>query len=285
MQYAALLVIMDILYAGMHSRFCLRNIAAQQQERVHNLGGAKESYFCSSVRPKWSGSVLIVTAVSICGMAVQKLQSLESLLRIACCLRSSFSVDAWRIRPKLDIPLHISAGLTAVDLTHDEEMPQEPEAPDTTHVDRLLQRQADAKTAADCAMEVSHVVQLSEALLEAEAAIEESFAARHRYLNVQKEHEDNLEQQGGHKRRATGSTRRRTPAPAAPLPIHLLSHKGSPELPWPLIRFDLMLHKSASYYAIWRRFLHLNEYLRTFTPETADATIDEHARGLTEHLV
>ena len=53
----------------------------------------------------------------------------------------------------------------------------------------------------------------------------------------------------------------------------------------PLIRFDLMLHKSASYYAIWRRFLHLNEYLRTFTAETANATIDAHARGLTEHLV
>ena len=36
--------------------------------------------------------------------------------------------DAWRIRPRLDIPLHLSAGLTAVDLTHDEEMPQEPDA-------------------------------------------------------------------------------------------------------------------------------------------------------------
>ena len=97
---------------------------------------------------------------------------------------------------------HLSAGLTAVDLTHDEEMPQEPDAPDTTHVDRLLQRQAvltaraDAKTAADCAMEVSHVVQLTEALLEAGAVIAASTAARHHYLNVQKEHEDNLEQQG-----------------------------------------------------------------------------------------
>ena len=36
--------------------------------------------------------------------------------------------DAWRIRPTMEIPLHISAGLTAVDLTHDEEMPQEPDA-------------------------------------------------------------------------------------------------------------------------------------------------------------
>ena len=219
-----------------------------------------------------------------------------------------FFFDAWRIRPSLEIPLQLSAGLTAVDLTHDEEMPQEPDVQDTTHVDRLLQRQealtarADAKTAANCAMEVSYVVQLTEALLEAGAVIEESTNARHRYLDVQREHEDNLEQRGGHKRRATGTTRRRTPAPADPIPIHTLSHEGSPELPrrvvdkvlgnlqhlpdsWPLIRFDLMLHKSASYYAIWRRFLHLNEYLRTFTSETADATIDAHARGLTEHLV
>ena len=51
------------------------------------------------------------------------------------------------------------------------------------------------------------------------------------------------------------------------------------------IRFNLMLHKSANYYAIWQRFLHLNEYLRNFTPDTANATIDAHARGLTEHLV
>ena len=75
-----------------------------------------------------------------------------------------FFFDAWRIRPILKIPLQLSAGLTAVDLTHDEEMPQEPEAQDTTHVDRLLQRQevltarADAKTAADSAMEVVGVL-------------------------------------------------------------------------------------------------------------------------------
>ena len=34
-----------------------------------------------------------------------------------------------------------------------------------------------------------------------------------------------------------------------------------------------------------RRFLHLNEYLRNLAPDTANATIDAHARGLTEHLV
>ena len=173
---------------------------------------------------------------------------------------------------------------------------QMPPAPDATHVDRLLQRQAvltareNAKTAADCTMEVSHVVQLTEALLEAEEVIEASTAARHHYLNVQKEHEDNLEQQGGHKRRATGSTRRSTPAPAAPPPIHMLLREGLPTLPrtvvdkvlgnlqhlpdtWPLIRFDLMLRKSASYYAIWRRFLHLSEYLRTFSPDTANVQL------------
>ena len=151
-------------------------------------------------------------------------------------------------------------------------------------------------------MEVSYVMQLSQALLEAGDIMEESTAARHRYLDVQREHEETLEQHGGSKRRATGTTRTRTPAPAEPAPITTLSQEGSPELPrrvvdkvlgnlqhlpdsWPLIRFDLMLHKSANYYAIWRRFLHLNEYLRNLTPDTANATIDAHARGLTEHLV
>ena len=219
-----------------------------------------------------------------------------------------FFFDAWRIRPVLEIPIQLSAGLTAVDLRHDEEMPPKPEAQDTQHVDRMIRRQevlraqSDAKTVADCAMEVSYVMQLSQALLEAGDIIEESTTARHRYLEVQREHEETLEQQGGSKRRATGTTRTIAPAPAVLTPIATMSHEGSPELPrrvvdniignlqhlpdsWPLIRFDLMLHKSANYYAIWRRFLHLNEYLRNFTPDTANATIDAHARGLTEHLV
>ena len=148
-----------------------------------------------------------------------------------------FFFDAWRIRPSLTIPLQLSAGLTAVDLTHDEEMPKEPEAQDTRHVDRLIRRQevltaqADAKTVADCAMEVSYVMQLSQALLEAGNIIEESTTARHRYLDVQGEHEATLEQQGGSKRRATGTTRTRAPAPAELAPIATLSHEGSPELP------------------------------------------------------
>ena len=51
-----------------------------------------------------------------------------------------FFFDAWRIRPGLEIPIQLLAGLTAVDLKH-EEMPQEPEAQDTGHVDRLIRRQ------------------------------------------------------------------------------------------------------------------------------------------------
>ena len=81
--------------------------------------------------------------------------------------------DAWRISPGLEIPAKLSLGLTAVDLRHDEEMPPQPTAQDTSHGDRLLRRQevltarADAKTVAESAMEVSYVMQLSQALLEA----------------------------------------------------------------------------------------------------------------------
>ena len=84
--------------------------------------------------------------------------------------------DAWRINPGLEIPAKLSLGLTAVDLRHDEEMPPQPTAQDTSHGDRLLRRQevltarADAKTVAESAMEVSYVMQLSQALLEAETS-------------------------------------------------------------------------------------------------------------------
>ena len=183
-----------------------------------------------------------------------------------------FFFDAWRIRPSLEIPIQLSAGLTAVDLRHDEEMPQEPEAQDTRHVDRLIRRQevltaqSDAKTVADCAMEVSYVMQLSQALLEAGDIIEESTTARHRYLDVQREHEEALEQQGGSKRRATGTTRTNAPAPAELAPIATLSHEGSPELPrrvvdniignlqhlpdsWPLIQISQLLCHLATIFA------------------------------------
>ena len=114
-----------------------------------------------------------------------------------------FFFDAWRIRPDFEIPIQLSAGLTAVDLRHDEEMPPEPEVQDTRHVDRLIQRQevltaqSNAKTVADCAMEVSYVMQLSQALLEAEDITEESTTARHRYLDVQREHEGGQYARGG----------------------------------------------------------------------------------------
>ena len=127
--------------------------------------------------------------------------------------------------------------MTAVDLRHDEEMPPKPEAQDTQHVDRMIRRQevltaqSDAKTVADCAMEVSYVMQLSQALLEAGDIIEETTTARHKYLDVQREHEETMEQQGGSKRRATGTTRTIAPAPAVLSTIATMSHEGSAELP------------------------------------------------------
>ena len=93
--------------------------------------------------------------------------------------------------------------------------------------------------------------------------IQESMQARHRHLAVQKDHEEAKETQGESKRRATGTTRARAEAPTALPPVAAMSHEGSPELPrrvvdkvvgnlqhlpdsWPLMRFDLMLHKSFS---------------------------------------
>ena len=120
-----------------------------------------------------------------------------------------------------------------MDLRHDEEMPPQPTAQDTSHGDRLLRRQevltarADAKTVAESAMEVSYVMQLSQALLEAGDIIQESTQARHRDLTVQKDHEEAKETQGESKRRATGTTRARAAAPAALPQVAAMSHRLS----------------------------------------------------------
>ena len=96
---------------------------------------------------------------------------LRHWLRWCPRFRAVIFFDAWRIRPGLKIPIQLLARLTAIDLRHDEEMP-EPETQNTRHVDRLIRRQevltqSDATTVADCAMEISCVMQLSQALLEA----------------------------------------------------------------------------------------------------------------------
>ena len=136
--------------------------------------------------------------------------------------------------PRSGDTCQLSVGLTAVDLRHDEEMPPKPEAQDTSHGDRLIRRQelltarSDAKTVAESATEVSYVMQLSQALLEAGDIIQESTLARHRYLDVQKEHEEAKETQGESKRRATGTTRARAQAPSGLAPIATMSHEGLP---------------------------------------------------------
>lgn len=60
-----------------------------------------------------------------------------------------------------------------------------------------------------------------------------------------------------------------------------------PRLPntWPLARIDMLLHKGDGFYSAWRRFLHMNEYLRTWQQAPADATIEANAPRQAEHLV
>ena len=80
--------------------------------------------------------------------------------------------DAWRVSPQLEVKeLHVD-GLAEVELTQDEARPEVTAVPETTQIDRLLHRQEilmareNAKTSADCAMEIGHVVQLTQALSE-----------------------------------------------------------------------------------------------------------------------
>ena len=139
------------------------------------------------------------------------------------------------------IPVELLVGLTAVDLRHDEEMPPKPAAQDTSHGDRLLRRQevltarSDAKTVAESAMEVSYVMQLSQALLEAGdimsprrhdivTSLCKRSMKRQRRLKVSK-------------RRAPGTTRARVQAPSKLPPVAAMSHEGSPELPRRVVKY------------------------------------------------
>ena len=54
---------------------------------------------------------------------------------------------------------------------------------------------------------------------------------------------------------------------------------------WPLVKIDLILNKAETYYVSWRRFLYLNERLRTLDAATAARTISRNKDRILEHLV
>ena len=54
---------------------------------------------------------------------------------------------------------------------------------------------------------------------------------------------------------------------------------------WPLVKIDLLLNKAETYYVSWRRFLYLNERLRTLDTATAARTIPRNKDRILEHLV
>ena len=54
---------------------------------------------------------------------------------------------------------------------------------------------------------------------------------------------------------------------------------------WPLVKIDLILNKAETYYVSWRRFLYLNERLRTLDAAPAARTISRNKDRILEHLV
>ena len=54
---------------------------------------------------------------------------------------------------------------------------------------------------------------------------------------------------------------------------------------WPLVKIDLILNKAETYYVSRRRFLYLNERLRTLDAATAARTISRNKDRILEHLV
>ena len=54
---------------------------------------------------------------------------------------------------------------------------------------------------------------------------------------------------------------------------------------WPLIKIDMILSKVESFYVSWRRFLYLNERLRTLDPRPAARTFSKNKDRILAHLV
>ena len=54
---------------------------------------------------------------------------------------------------------------------------------------------------------------------------------------------------------------------------------------WPLIKIDMILSKVGSFYVSWRRFLYLDERLRTLDPRPAARTFSKNKDRILAHLV
>ena len=88
---------------------------------------------------------------------------------------------------------------------------------------------------------------------------------------------------------ASGPTQKGVQAGAPPIPRafcdEILTVLSNLPEEWPLVKIDLILNKAETYYVSWRRFLYLNERLRTLDAASAARTISRNKDRILEHLV
>ena len=88
---------------------------------------------------------------------------------------------------------------------------------------------------------------------------------------------------------ASGPTQKGVQAGAPPIPRafcdEILTVLSNLPEEWPLVKIDLILNKAETYYVSWRRFLYLNERLRTLDATSAARTISRNKDRILEHLV
>ena len=88
---------------------------------------------------------------------------------------------------------------------------------------------------------------------------------------------------------ASGPTQKGVQAGAPPIPRafcdEILTVLSNLPEEWPLVKIDLILNKAETYYVSWRRFLYLNERLRTLDATCAARTISRNKDRILEHLV
>lgn len=208
-----------------------------------------------------------------------------------------FGLDAWRIAPQLKVTSEHIAGLEEQELPVQREPSAPPEPKSTDMADQIAVRRAqldeldNQKTAADFAQEMQRVTDLVAVLCESQTTINQAVAAQEAYEERERNNVPANKDKKGHKRRAddigpsAAAGKSGSPTIKSEFVDKVLPHLVHLPTNWPLIKFDLKLHNTEGYYTTWRKFLHLNEYLRSWNAGAANATIEENARVLAEHLV
>lgn len=214
--------------------------------------------------------------------------------------------DMWRMHPCMSVKADdVPADLQATDYsdapaeTGKKKADEKETALNRRQIQReqILTAREASRTVAQEIAEMGSLHELNQVLVRGGATINRIEESKRQCAIAQEQRAQEAPHRGSRKRAADG----RAPRPVDPRPYDS-SHEGTPtvdrefvdellaivpSLPdkWPLMKIDIILNKCETYYATFRRYLHINEHLRTGSKEAADRVLDNNTELLTEHLV